>query len=501
MMTGVGWSRFLEYAARARSKPAFDVEEREWKLEVAEKLRSALAASMADMDRLPELLKLLKRPRLPHLIADKQRKWLREWVRSDPESLRRVLTSFCDPSLDPIERLGCFAAEAERSGPGSAGSRSQADHPHLSSMIAIGAVFNFASSPESLPIVRPGVFHECGDLVGMPADLGDGSAVALYRGALGIAARVREELEAAGVPIRDMIDVQSLIEICVHEKGVWAVDPPDNWIERGHRALPQGAVYLAVCALFRNEAQNLREWIEFHRLVGVERFILYNNESTDEYLEVLAPYLDEQLVILHDWPASAPDQREVYDDCLENHRTDARWIAFIDVDEFLFSPTGERLDRLLPSYEESAGVCVEWAMFSVSGHDAQPGGLVIESYLLRDTAQPGLLKSIVDPQRTLRCESAHWFTFEYGLPVDENGWPVTYGRTKATSFERLRINHYASRSMDELREKIARKSGWMHLRRWRERDLHGELDLVYDDAIACWIPPLRASFERSGALR
>ena len=39
--------------------------------------------------------------------------------------------------------------------------------------------------------------------------------------------------------------------------------------------------YLAICAVYRNEAPYLREWIEFHRLVGVERFFLYNNRSTD----------------------------------------------------------------------------------------------------------------------------------------------------------------------------------------------------------------------------
>ena len=42
--------------------------------------------------------------------------------------------------------------------------------------------------------------------------------------------------------------------------------------------------YLAVCAIYRNEAPYLREWIEFHRLVGVERFFLYNNESTDDHM-------------------------------------------------------------------------------------------------------------------------------------------------------------------------------------------------------------------------
>jgi hypothetical protein len=32
--------------------------------------------------------------------------------------------------------------------------------------------------------------------------------------------------------------------------------------------------YLAVCAIYRNEAEFLGEWLEFHRLAGVQRFFL-----------------------------------------------------------------------------------------------------------------------------------------------------------------------------------------------------------------------------------
>jgi len=36
-------------------------------------------------------------------------------------------------------------------------------------------------------------------------------------------------------------------------------------------------VDLAVTAIYRWEADYLREWVAFHRLVGVERFFLYDN--------------------------------------------------------------------------------------------------------------------------------------------------------------------------------------------------------------------------------
>ena len=52
-----------------------------------------------------------------------------------------------------------------------------------------------------------------------------------------------------------------------------------------------------------------------------------------------APYIEDGTVELNDWPLF-PGQVQAYNDCIERHREDSRWIAFVDIDEFLFSPTG-----------------------------------------------------------------------------------------------------------------------------------------------------------------
>jgi hypothetical protein len=110
--------------------------------------------------------------------------------------------------------------------------------------------------------------------------------------------------------------------------------------------------YFSVCTVFRDSAADLREWIEFHRLVGAERFFLYDNESVDNPREVLQPYLDDGTVVLHDWPFVIPVITGSIKHCLEHHGTESRWIAFLDIDEFLFSPTMRPLTEILPDYEE-----------------------------------------------------------------------------------------------------------------------------------------------------
>ena len=100
-------------------------------------------------------------------------------------------------------------------------------------------------------------------------------------------------------------------------------------------------VYLSAFAIYRDEADYLREWIEFHKLVGFERFYLYNNFSTDHHREVLRPYIADGTVVHHEWPVE-PAQMAGYRDMLERCRDETFWLAIFDIDEYLFSPTGEQ---------------------------------------------------------------------------------------------------------------------------------------------------------------
>ena len=66
--------------------------------------------------------------------------------------------------------------------------------------------------------------------------------------------------------------------------------------------LALGTMNLAVAAIFQNEARFLKEWIDFHRIVGVEHFYLFDHLSQDNPRKVLEPYIDIGLVQLTSWP-------------------------------------------------------------------------------------------------------------------------------------------------------------------------------------------------------
>lgn len=261
--------------------------------------------------------------------------------------------------------------------------------------------------------------------------------------------------------------------------------------------------YLSVGAIYLNEGPHFREWIEFHRLVGVERFYMYDNGSTDEHLEILAPYIDEGVVVPHQWPIEPDCQAAAYSHCIETHRDDARWMAFIDLDEYLFSPSHRPLPKVLSEYEEHPGIIVSWALYGTSGHVTKPSGLTIEEFSYRQdypAGTTGVVKCVVDPSRTVRARSAHRFAYRDGTAVNENHVPIGEGPDHEVSFERLRLNHYAHRSRAEYIAKLERPMVGGKMKNFPPNTLERRIkraNAVRDDTIKGYVPALR---ERLAAL-
>jgi hypothetical protein len=215
--------------------------------------------------------------------------------------------------------------------------------------------------------------------------------------------------------------------------------------------------YLSVTAVLKDEAPYLREWIEFHLMLGVQRFYLYDNASSDHPERVLKPYIDQGLVRLFTTNMQACQLACYYNACrVFGNRT--LWMAFIDIDEFLFPVQGNDLKILLKDYESQRGLVVGWVLYGTSYLKERPWGLQIENfYQCAEAANPDsrCFKSIVKPQEVLVPGTPHNFLFLEGFNVDENFQKVTELFGERT-FNRIRINHYVTRSRREWEDKVAR---------------------------------------------
>ena len=150
---------------------------------------------------------------------------------------------------------------------------------------------------------------------------------------------------------------------------------------------PRPPAYASLCCIVRNEARYLKEWIEYSRMIGIEHFLLYDHASTDNMAEVLAPYIEAQIVTLHNWSFPGYPQREVHSHCMLRYGHLTSWLGLLDVDEFIVPARAPSLVSLLQFFEHDPVILRLSALqFGTSGHRRRPAGLVTEHYTARNVS-------------------------------------------------------------------------------------------------------------------
>ena len=217
--------------------------------------------------------------------------------------------------------------------------------------------------------------------------------------------------------------------------------------------------YLAICAIAKNEGPYFKEWIDWHHEMGVEKFYIYDNESTDCIRDVLKPYIESGLVEYNFFPGFKK-QLAAYDDCLKKHRFDTRWIAFIDLDEFIVPVKDKTIPVFLKRFENFPAVEINWLIYGSGGAKTKQPGTMMERFKCHSLPGHFLnrhVKSIVNPRRVFSMIGCHEVARISGYAADSHG-----NQIKQNFWERepqqdiIRINHYAVRSLEEFVEKQSR---------------------------------------------
>lgn len=236
--------------------------------------------------------------------------------------------------------------------------------------------------------------------------------------------------------------------------------------------------FLTVCAIAKNEGPYFKEWIEWHQKLGVEKFYIYDNESTDNTREILAPYAESGLVDYIFWPG-LKQQLITYDDCLEKHRLDAHWIAVIDMDEFIIPIKDQSITQFLQRFEDAAAVEINWLVYGSGGAKQKEPGTIMERFRKHSLPNHYLnrhVKSIVNPRRVFSFIGCHEVARMYGKTFDSHGNPLKkHFRDREPQHDVIRINHYAVKSYDEFLQKRAR--GRARILDMRGLDYFEEYDL------------------------
>ncbi|PAN22248.1 hypothetical protein PAHAL_4G006300 [Panicum hallii] len=231
-------------------------------------------------------------------------------------------------------------------------------------------------------------------------------------------------------------------------------------------------VVMCACTMVRDVAKFLREWVVYHAAVGVDRFLIYDNGSQDdlegEVRQLSAAGFD---VSTHVWPW--PKTQEAgFSYAAAAHRDSCEWMAFVDVDEFIFSPRWAESSRpskssmlrsVVAAVEPDVGqVSLGCKDFGPSGQTKHPEEGVTQGYACRRRAEERH-KSVVrlDALEPSLMNSIHHFEVR-----PEFRWERS---------RQARVNHYKYQAWDEFKVKFRRRVS-TYVADWTDPVNHGSKD-------------------------
>ncbi|KAG2489056.1 hypothetical protein HYH03_012492 [Edaphochlamys debaryana] len=289
--------------------------------------------------------------------------------------------------------------------------------------------------------------------------------------------------------------VAALLLVALHFNVAHAQELEERGSGRILQAAPKHA-YVAACLLVKNEHLYIREFIQYHRWIGIEKFYVWDHQSSPPMADVLSDHVLSGLVELvyfsDSWRADAvlfpsmyntstrgfmSPQGWAYDNCFRMFGHRHTFMTLIDPDEYIVlkgvqPPAVPDLPAFLKPFEPIGGLLVHWQLFGPSGHVARPNGSTLEAYT---QCQPrhvlqrfpqfhsiplGFVKSITATRCYQRGCNPHVCELRPGCKyVNEDMMELSGPVVRAVHWDRIAVFHYVTRSVTDYKAKMARGTG------------------------------------------
>jgi glycosyltransferase involved in cell wall biosynthesis len=264
-----------------------------------------------------------------------------------------------------------------------------------------------------------------------------------------------------------------------------------------------------LCAIVKNEGPYLLEWVAYHKLLGFDRIIIYNNDSTDQSVGLLRHMSELGLIETSVWPTTSETSPQIsaYNDAISNIVTE--WVCFLDADEFLNLRADSTVGSFLSRWKSDvSAIAINWQIFGSAGLKSRRDLPVIEAFTRSASQDHHLNRHCKTFARTKAIDKMHIHRcfLKYGRYVNTDGTDIEIERmgfTPSVKHNIAQINHYIVKSYEEFLEKQARGNanrplGAVDKYTTRDGDYFAKHDRneEEDTSIQKFVPSLRQEMEK-----
>jgi hypothetical protein len=252
---------------------------------------------------------------------------------------------------------------------------------------------------------------------------------------------------------------------------------------------------ISIVAIVKNEGCYLNEWIEYHKLIGIGKFYIYDNDSNDDTYNNLKEYIEDGSVVYKKIRGRVR-QLDAYNDALNEYSFDNRFLIFLDIDEFIYcnKKLNFCIDSLMTKSKNIGGVKLNWLIYGSSGYKKRPDGLVTQSFLYRSCTnffKNRHVKTICNPRRVVGFLNPHYPIFLPNFKAINVSGKITNGPFSKFCSLNFRINHYFTKSKKEFLAKRERgMADNLKKRNLKEFDVHDRNE-IFDESMCLYGEKLR----------
>jgi hypothetical protein len=212
--------------------------------------------------------------------------------------------------------------------------------------------------------------------------------------------------------------------------------------------------FLSLCCIIKNE-RYLEEFIIYYRLLGVEHFYIYDNESDTKISDRLNKDYYKKMCTIINFPGKI-QQLNAYNNCIQKCKKETKWLIIVDGDEYILPKKKEHVSirDFLKDYKNYHAIGINWMMFGSSFHDHVQPGFIIDNYRYCEGAQNKHIKTICRPEFVINMVNPHYVILQDPSKyIDAHKRKIRGPFNEKNTIDVIQINHYWGKSLEEHYEK------------------------------------------------